>query len=69
MLLVFKFNNIIFNGKNDGITLIKNIRNHEKFKNIPAIAVTSLDSPEDRQNGLNDGFDGYQVKIDKEELI
>jgi two-component system chemotaxis sensor kinase CheA len=53
----------------DGITLIKTVRNSQKFKNIPAIAVTSLDSPEDRQNGINAGFDGYQVKIDKEKLI
>jgi two-component system chemotaxis sensor kinase CheA len=53
----------------DGLTFIKTVRNNPKFKHIPAIAVTSLDSPEDRQNGINAGFDGYQVKIDKEKLI
>ncbi|ETR74036.1 MAG: Chemotaxis protein CheA [Candidatus Magnetoglobus multicellularis str. Araruama] len=53
----------------DGLTFIRAVRNHNNYKNIPAIAVTSLDSPEDRQKGLNAGFNGYQIKIDKEKLI
>jgi len=53
----------------DGLNFIRTVRNHSKFKKIPAIAVTSLDSPEDKQKGLDAGFDGYQVKIDKEKLI
>jgi len=53
----------------DGLNFIRTVRNHRKFKKIPAIAVTSLDSPEDTQKGLDAGFDGYQVKIDKEKLI
>jgi two-component system chemotaxis sensor kinase CheA len=53
----------------DGLTFIRAVRNNNKYKKIPAIAVTSLDSPEDRQKGLDAGFNGYQIKIDKEKLI
>ena len=53
----------------DGLTLIKTLRRNENYKSIPAIAVTSLDSPEDRDAGLKAGFNEYEVKIDKESLI
>jgi two-component system chemotaxis sensor kinase CheA len=53
----------------DGLTLIKTLRKNEKFKHIPAIAVTSLDSQEDREKGLKAGFNAYEVKINKERLL
>jgi len=53
----------------DGLTLIKTLRKKEKYQNIPAIAVTSLDSPKDRSIGLNSGFNEYEIKVDKETLL
>ena len=53
----------------DGRTFIKKVRSQKQYDIIPAIALTSLDSDEDRQKGLDAGFDAYEVKIDRENLI
>ena len=53
----------------DGLTLIKTIRKNEKLKHIPAISVTSLDSPEDKAAGYEAGFNAYHLKADKKNLI
>lgn len=53
----------------DGLTFIKNVRNIEKTKNIPAIALTSLNSEKDRKEGLEAGFDYYEIKLNEDELI
>jgi len=53
----------------DGLTLIKSIRKNDKLKHIPAISVTSLDSPEDRVAGKAAGFNAYHLKADKKNLI
>jgi len=52
-----------------GWELIKRIRNNKKFKNIPAVAVTSLDSQKAYKHSLECGFDRHEIKIDKESLL
>lgn len=53
----------------DGLTLIKTIRKNENLKNIPAISVTSLDSPDDKDAGDAAGFNAYHLKADNKNLI
>lgn len=53
----------------NGFEFIKNIRKGEKQKDIKAIALTSLDSDEDRAKAFESGFDEYQVKVDRERLL
>lgn len=53
----------------DGCTFIKNLRTLEKYKNIPAVALTTLDSPEDRERIKRVGFNAYEKKIDRERLM
>lgn len=56
-------------GKMDGIETFKRIRQQEKTKSIPVIAVTSYAMPEDKQRFLNEGFDDYVAKpIDRDSL-
>jgi two-component system chemotaxis sensor kinase CheA len=46
----------------DGLLLIKSIRAHPRFANIPVLIVSSHASDEDHQLGLDAGADGYIVK-------
>jgi len=53
----------------DGISLTKKLRQKERFKNIPIIAVTAI-SIKDRLYEINEFFDGYLLKpIQKSKLI
>lgn len=54
----------------DGIFAMKVIKNNEKTKNIPIIAVTSFAMKGDREKLLSEGFDEYIAKpINIKELI
>ena len=53
----------------NGLDLITNIRKNEKLKNIPAVAVTSLNSEEIKKKVLKAGFNAYQEKLNKENLL
>ena len=46
----------------DGISLTSNIREHAEFSQLPVILVTSLESPEDREQGMVAGADAYIIK-------
>ena len=46
----------------DGITLTKQLRNHDEYKQLPVILVTSLESKEDRERGMVAGANAYIVK-------
>jgi|GEM_PF-6837 len=52
----------------NGFEFVKNLR-HSAFKDIPAMALTSLKTEEDRLKALECGFDAYQVKIDREQFL
>ena len=55
----------------DGLSLLKNIRDDAKFRDLPLILVTSLDEESDRQRGLDLGANAYIVKrkFDHQELL
>jgi two-component system chemotaxis sensor kinase CheA len=52
----------------DGWTLARAVR--EQFgRGLPLLALTTLNSDEDRRRALACGFDGYEVKIDRESFL
>jgi two-component system chemotaxis sensor kinase CheA len=55
----------------DGFTFVERIRSDPILRGIPAILVTSLAAPEDRQRGRDAGAQGYIVKseFDQAELL
>lgn len=53
----------------DGWELIAAIRNNEKTKHIPVIALTSLDDKETIKAGLDAGFNEWMVKLDKHKIL
>jgi two-component system chemotaxis sensor kinase CheA len=55
----------------DGFELTAKIRADERFKHLPVILVTALDSREDRERGIQAGADAYIVKsaFDQEGLL
>jgi len=53
----------------DGWDFMNNVRNTLKMKNIPAIALTSLDSEEAKTKAMENGFNYYEVKLDRERFL
>jgi len=53
----------------DGWGLIQAIRTTEIWKNIPVIALTSIDDAETIKAGLNAGFNDWIVKLDKHKIL
>lgn len=52
-----------------GLELIRRVRANMQYKDLPAIALTALASPEDRAKAIELGFNEYQVKINRETLL
>ncbi len=46
----------------NGFELTTKIRNNQKLKELPVVMITSLDSREDREHGIDVGADAYIVK-------
>jgi len=46
----------------DGFGLTAELRAHKRYKNLPVVLVTSLDSAADRERGVEAGADAYIVK-------
>ena len=53
----------------DGWDFMNNVRNTLKMKDIPAIALTSLDSEEAKTKAMENGFNYYEVKLDRERFL
>jgi len=53
----------------DGFGLIKKIRANSKWKDLPVIAVTSLDDEKTIQAGLDAGFNDWMIKLDKPRIM
>lgn len=53
----------------NGLDFITQARSIEKYKNTPAIALTALDSEDDRQCCIEAGFDSHEVKLNREVLL
>lgn len=57
-------------GSEDGLELTCRLREREKWKDLPIVAVTAHASSQDRVNALASGCDDYLAKpIDPEELL
>ncbi|MCC9607522.1 chemotaxis protein CheW [Blastopirellula sp. JC732] len=53
----------------NGFELSRKVRNSDKWKNMPIVALTSLASDEHRREGEEAGIDDYQIKMDRERLL
>ncbi len=53
----------------DGFELTKKIRADSKLEDMPVIAVTSLSGEDDRRRGVEAGFNEYQPKLDRAEVL
>lgn len=53
----------------DGWEFLTNVRTTLKMKDIPAVALTSLDSKEAKQKAIKNGFNYYEVKLDREHFL
>ncbi len=53
----------------NGFQLAAKIRADPRFKTLPVMAITALDTPESIADGKEAGFDAYQIKLDKNELL
>lgn len=53
----------------NGYELVHKIKTSEKFNHLPVMAITALDNPQAMAEGKQAGFDAYQVKLDRNELI
>ena len=53
----------------DGFQLCRNIKQHESLGTLPVIALTSLTSEADQKRGKECGFEDYQIKLDREQIM
>lgn len=53
----------------DGFELCQNIRHNSALQHLPCVALTSLSSEADINHGKEVGFNDYQVKMHRENLI
>lgn len=53
----------------NGWTFLKNVRQSIRQSDIPAVALTSLDTDESRKKSLESGFNFYEVKLDREHFL
>ncbi len=53
----------------DGMAFIKNLRAGSRQKDIPAIALTALNNEKDRTSAKDAGFDHYELKMNRDQLL
>lgn len=53
----------------NGYELVTKIKMDPRFNHLPCMAITALDNPNAMAQGKQAGFDAYQVKLDRNELI
>lgn len=53
----------------DGFSLAKAIKDHQKLKALPMVALTSRSNDDDRQKGLSCGYIKYLEKFRREEVV
>ena len=54
----------------DGLTAMKSIKEQEKYKDIPIIAITAKNMPQDRELCLDNGANDYLSKpLDHSKLV
>ncbi len=53
----------------DGWTLAKTLRQRSEFARLPLLALTTLSSDADRDRARTCGFDGYEVKLNRQQFL
>jgi two-component system chemotaxis sensor kinase CheA len=53
----------------DGWKLARAVRGQLGLRDLPLLALTTLNSDQDRQRAFEYGFDGYEIKIDRESFL
>lgn len=53
----------------DGWSFLEKLRKQEAFSDIPALALTGQDTDLDREKTYASGFNGYEIKINREDLL
>jgi two-component system chemotaxis sensor kinase CheA len=53
----------------DGIELVRKIRENDRMKRLPVIALTSMSGESQKKLGFENGFDFYEIKLDRDRLI
>lgn len=53
----------------DGLEFARRVRADARFAGIPMLALTTLSGPEHRARAAESGFDGYEVKLDRDILL
>ncbi len=53
----------------NGYELVSKLKSHPSYHHLPVMAITALDNPQAMARGQQAGFDAYQVKLDRTELI
>jgi two-component system chemotaxis sensor kinase CheA len=53
----------------DGWTFAQSVRQNVSWNTMPLLALTTLNSTESREKAKQCGYDGYQVKLDRGELL
>ncbi len=53
----------------DGLALTRRIREDERWRNLPIVAVTSVAGDVAEQRGREAGVDAYLIKLDREQII
>lgn len=49
-------------GETDGVDLLHALREHDAYRDVPALALTAYAMPDDRERFINAGFDEYLSK-------
>jgi len=53
----------------DGFEFARNLRLSDEYKDTPAIALTTLNNEETKRKAMESGFNAFQVKIYKDDLL
>jgi two-component system chemotaxis sensor kinase CheA len=53
----------------DGYQLVSTLKADPRLKSLPVMALTTLSSESQIRRGMDEGFDAYEIKIDKEKVI
>jgi two-component system chemotaxis sensor kinase CheA len=53
----------------DGVEFIRKVRNESAKRRVPAIALTSLRSDKDRERAMRAGYNYYEIKLEREQLL
>lgn len=53
----------------NGYQLVANIKSSPQLQSIPVMALTTLSGEDNVRKGMEAGFDAYEVKIDKENVV